>query len=842
MRYLLLAALYLIVLMDISAQRGRNIQSINHHWTFHKGEISDTANWDAVNLPHTWNAHDPFDEEKGYYRGVSYYKKSINIPSSDKKNWFLYFEGVNQVAEIYVNGTLAKKHIGGYTGFSVHLTPFLHNAENEVLIKVDNSHDNAIAPLKGDFNFYGGIYRDVFLISTGKTHFEMSEFGDQGIFISTPKVTDKEAQIISRVNITSSSKSQIKIVSELISPEGISLFKKTKKTSIKPGKTSISYDLPKVNDPKLWHPDHPNLYKLKITLLDEKDQKLDEQSTPFGFRWFHFDAKEGFFINGKPLKLIGTNRHQDFEGLGNALSDQRHLNDVQLIKDMGSNFFRTAHYPQDPAVMRAADQLGLLVSMEIPLDHDISDSKPFYDNSKHMMKEMIRQNYNHPSIIIWAYMNEMLLGREWERDQEIITKIVAFAQELEDLTRKEDNSRYTMIPNHGSLQLYHKAGLTKIPMLVGWNLYFGWYEEQLGAGDFLDEYHELIPEKPMLITEYGAGADPRIRSFNPLRFDFSIEWQTIFHQQNLIDIIERPFVSGAAVWNLADFGSENRNDAVPKINSKGLVSINRTPKDSYYLYQAWLLDEPFVKIGAEDWKSRVGYNANQKFQVYTNSDKIELLVNGKPAEKISFKNHLSEWTVPLMPGANQLKATAYYGDSAVSDYSEVNFRKVDRDWLSKNTLYFNCGANFFFTDPIDQVTWLPEKAFNNQLLGYQGGEAYFSRNQGVGTDREIFLTANDPIYQTARIGGEYHFDLEEGDYEVVLHLAEIDKAYENKNRKFDILFNDALVLESFSFGNMAPYTAMSKKIITTIGNTGLKISFNQLEGEPILNAIEIRKL
>lgn len=829
--------------MDISAQGGRNIQSINHNWSFHKGEISDTSDWEAVNLPHTWNAHDPFDEQKGYFRGIAYYKRILNIPTTNNQKWFLNFEGVNQVAEVYVNGELAKKHVGGYTGFYVPLTQFLKEGDNELLIKVDNSHDDAIVPLKGDFNFYGGIYRDVFLISTGETHFEFSEFGDKGIFISTPEVSEEKAQILSRINITSTKKSDVKIISELISPEGISVFKQTKKASIKSGKTSISYDLPTVNNPQLWHPDHPYLYKLKISIIDKNDEEIDQQIIPFGFRWFRFDANEGFHLNGKHMKLIGTNRHQDFEGLGNALSDQRHLNDVQMIKDLGSNFFRTAHYPQDPVVMRAADQLGLLVSMEIPLDHDITDSGTFYENSKHMMKEMIRQNYNHPSIIIWAYMNEMLLGREWERDQEIITKIVDFAKVLEDLTRDEDDSRYTMIPNHGDLQLYHKAGLTQIPKLVGWNLYFGWYAEQLGAGNFLDDYHELIPDKPMLITEYGAGADPRIRSFNPIRFDFSIEWQTKFHQQNLIDIMERPFVAGAAVWNLADFGSENRNDAVPKINSKGLMSINRNPKDAYYLYHAWLLDKPFVKIGAENWDSRTGYDSLQTFQVFTNGDKVELLVNGNPAEQLSFEHHLSEWEVPLKAGANILKATAYFGDSSVTDYSEINFQNVNTDWLSKNTVYFNCGANFFYSDPVDQIVWLPEKEFNNQVLGYKGGEVFMPRSHGIGTDREIFLTNNDPVYQTARIGGEYYFELNAGQYEVVLHFAEIDKAYfKEKNRVFDILFNEQTIVKAFNPGNVGDGTAMSKKIVTTVNNNGLKISFKVIEGEPILNAIEIRKL
>jgi beta-galactosidase len=459
-----------------------------------------------------------------------------------------------------------------------------------------------------------------------------------------------------------------------------------------------------------------------------------------------------------------------------------------------------------------------------------------------MMKEMIRQYYNHPSIIIWAYMNEMLLGRQFEKDQEIITKIVDFAKVLEELTRNEDSTRYTMIPNHGALQLYHQAGLTEIPMLVGWNLYFGWYEEQLGAGSFLDDFHELVPNKPMLITEYGAGADPRIHSFNPVRFDFSIEWQTKYHQQNLIDIMERPFVAGAAVWNLADFGSENRNDAVPKVNSKGLVSFDRIPKDAYFLYQSWLSDDPFLKIGSESWQSRIGYDSIQIFQVFTNAQKIELMVNGNPIQQKAFSNHLSEWIVPLVEGTNQLKATAYFDDLQVSDFAEITFQKLDKKWLDKNTLHFNCGANFFFEDPVEQTLWLPEKPYNNEILGYSNGDVFMPRNRGVGTDREIFLTNNDPIYQTARIGGEYHFQLSSGQYEVVLHWAEIDGAYDkDQKRIFDVLFNDVVVLGDFDLGQIGKFTAVRKKIITQVEDKGLTISFSAKQGNPILNAIEIRK-
>ncbi|MGJ3234017.1 glycoside hydrolase family 2 TIM barrel-domain containing protein [Marivirga sp.] len=843
MRILLVLIFISVFNYDLNAQKGRFKQSLNDNWTFHLGEFSDSSDGERINLPHSWNIKDPFDEEKGYYRGESWYVRSLEVKSNESKKWFLHFEGVNQVAEVYVNGDLAGKHIGGYTAFNVDISDLLKEGENELKVKVDNSYDEHIVPLKGDFNFYGGIYRDVWLISTSKTHFNFSEYGDFGVFISTPKVSEELAEIKVKSTIISNKDSKSKISYKLLSPDKELIFNEKHELTLKAGKQTFNHALPEIENPQLWHPDSPNLYQLEISILDQQDQILDHQIIPIGLRWFKFDPNEGFFINGEHLKLMGTNRHQDYPSKGNALSDQRHINDVKMIKAMGSNFFRTAHYPQDPAVLRASDQLGLLVSMEIPLDHDITDSEVFYENSKHMMVEMIRQYYNHPSIIIWAYMNEMLLGRQSDRDKEIITKIVDFAQVLEDLTREEDSTRYTMIPNHGALQLYHEAGLTEIPMLVGWNLYFGWYEEQLGAGSFLDDFHELVPDKPMLITEFGAGADPRIHSFNPLRFDFSIEWQIQYHQQNLIDIMERSFVAGAAVWNLADFGSENRNDAVPKINSKGLIGFDRKPKNSYFLYQSWLKNEPYLKMASCDWVRREAFEATQPIQFFTNGNSIQLTVNNQKVNVQSFENHLAEWKVNLQNGINTLEAEAKFQDTIITQKHIIDFSLIDSTWISSNTLLVNCGANFFFNDPIENVTWQPEKAFQNKLFGYKGGEIFQPRDRGIGTDRQIFLTQNDPLYQTARVGGEYKFDLTEGQYVVVLHFAEIDKNYnKEKSRIFDILFNDLVVLEDFDLGQIEKFTAYSKKIITQVEDRGLAISFSAKKGEPILNAIEIRKL
>lgn len=838
---IVLLSSFLCVAWSVRSQADRIVRSVNSNWLFQKGETIDSAKWERINLPHTWNAHDPFDEEPGYYRGIGWYKRSFTLTTLDTQ-WFLRFEGVNQVAEIFVNGSSIKGHKGGYTAFNVPLSGRLRSGSNEILVKVDNSHNDEIAPLKGDFNFYGGIYRDVWLISTSATHFNFSEYGDLGIFISTPQVSAGSATVNVRADIKSDTSGKKHLNFKLISPQGETVLEYNVRISLEKGLNRINELLPEVSHPQLWHPDHPQLYQLIVSILNNEGKIMDRQQVPVGFRWFKFDADEGFFINDEHLKLMGTNRHQDYEGLGNALSDDRHRNDVQLIKNMGSNFFRTAHYPQDPAVLQASDQLGLLVSMEIPLDHEITDSKGFYSNTKFMMQEMIRQNYNHPCIIIWAYMNEMLLGRQMDKDNGDIQKIVAFAKVLEQLTREEDPTRYTMIPNHGALGLYHEAGLTDIPMIVGWNLYYGWYANTMGGGGFLDDFHQLIPDKPVIVTEYGAGSDPRIRSFDPVRFDFSIEWQTRFHHKNIQDFMERKFLAGSALWNIADFGSENRKDAVPKINSKGIVTAKRKPKDTYYLYQAWLNDSAFVKIGGCDWTKRTSYDNLHPFEIYTNGAP-GLLVNGENVNGPTVDAKLARYEIPLREGKNILEATSIKDNAVARDVCEIYFDRVDPEWVKSNTIHINCGSNFYFIDPVDDVTWLPDVAYSG-FLGYESGKAYQPRDLGVGADSDILNTKLEPVYQTGRIKATYKFNLPKGQYKLILHWAETDKQFrkEEVNRVFNVLANGKAVITRLNTTQAGFSTALSKKVILDIENQGLELSFESIEGDPIINAIEISKL
>ncbi len=814
--------------------------SLNSGWEFSKGEfLKDIKSWQKINLPHTWNTEDPFDEKKGYYRGAAWYRKHLEFSEAQlEKHHFIHFEAVNQKAEVYLNGHLLKTHIGGYTGFYVAIDSVLQSGQNVLLVKADNSHDKEIIPLKGDFNFYGGIYRDVRLISLNSIHFHPGEFGDYGVFVDFPYIEKESALINVRSNIFSVTSRNALLNFRLFNDKDSLILSHNEMLNLSDGINKIQSVLPIINHPERWSPNLPKLYSLQLSLLDpgHNGLQLDKLVIPIGFKTFRFDSEKGFFINDQSTKLLGANRHQDYAKKGNALTNSIHRQDMGILKEMGGNFYRTAHYPQDPAVLRACDSLGLLVSMEIPLDHDLTDSPRFNENCKKMLIEMIRQNYNHPSIIIWAYMNEMLLGRNYERDKGEIKKIYDLALQIEKIARSEDPGRYTMIPNHGDLDLYMNSGLTDIAMINAWNLYFGWYENELGAGKFLDEYHNKFPNKPVLVTEFGAGADPRIRSFEPIRFDFSQEWATRFHQENLKDFMERNYLAGAAVWNLADFGSENRNDAVPKINSKGLISFDRNPKDVFYFYKAALSKTPILEIGAKNWDQRFFFKKEQIIEVFYNGEEPKLQLNEKEISAFDTSDYLNRYIVNLNEGNNWLRSNMTFKGETVVDSFNCTFNLVDASFIYENRLRLNCGSNFFFIESINKQ-WIPDYDlgdFGNVLKG----DVFFPRNRGIGSDRDILNTNLEPIYQTMRIDPVYQFDLDTGNYKLNFHFSN----NLNEISKFRILINNEPVGEVLNFEEKDFFKAKIIELLVRLDQKGLEIKFINLEGKSFLNALEIEKI
>jgi beta-galactosidase len=852
------------------------VVSLNDQWMFSKDtkntyQVSGLAGlpWENINLPHTWNTMDVLDDEPGYYRGTGWYQRKLKTGSALKgKQLFLRFSGAGQVAEVFINGQLAGRHTGGYSRFIVPVSKWLNYTDDEIAVKVHNEFNEDIAPLTADFTFFGGIYRNVDLIIADPVHFTKTDHGSSGIYISTPNVSDESAAVTvkSLIDNTSSATRRLRVTSRLMDADGRIIASSTSATKVVAGaQTTVSHQFKSVRNPKLWSPDKPYLYRMVTTISDQATKEvLDEATNPVGFRWFRFDASEGFFLNGKPLKLIGASRHQDYENLGNAVPDALQIRDVELLKEMGGNLLRIAHYPQDPQILEACDRLGILASVEIPVVNTITESSAFTKNCIMMQKEMIRQNYNHPSIVIWAYMNEVLLRPKFTDDkprQEVYYgHIRQLAKTLDSLTRAEDPSRYTMIANHGAFDLYHKVGLTKIPMLVGWNLYSGWYSgSPADFAKFLDRHHQELPDRPLLVTEYGADADPRIRSFQPVRFDKSIEYALAFNQVYLDEMIKRPFVNGAMAWNLADFNSETREETMPHINNKGLLTIGRKPKDTYYLYQAYLLNRPFLKIASASWNKRSGFQdstgtcSTQPIQVATNLKNAELFLNGKSLGIKEAVSHICTWQVPFLNGQNKLSVVS--GDQR--DEMEVDFV------IPKTSFYVLLGAGRYYTNDKLHERWMPARVYSKGSWGTIGGTAFKGTNNRMsyGSDKNILGTDDDPVYQTQQVGIEqFRFDVPDGEYELTLHFAELiggatkeALAYNLDNnhvkekaeqRVFTVDVNGDVLLNKVNIAAAYGYTtAVSKKTRVSVnGGKGISINFKAIEGKAILNAVQLRQI
>ena len=500
-----------------------------------------------------------------------------------------------------------------------------------------------------------------------------------------------------------------------------------------------------------------------------------------------------------------------------------------------------------------------------------------------MQQEMIRQNYNHPAVVIWAYMNEVLLSPRYAASDTLkrtlyYKHVAALAARIDSITRKEDPSRYTMLPCHADYNIYVKTGLVRIPQIVGWNLYSGWYSGELP--DFartLDRHHTELTDKPLIVTEYGADADIRLHNFtNPQRFDKTVEYANHFHEVYYEAIASRPFVTGGAIWNLADFNSEGRAEANPHINTKGITTIDRKLKDSYLFYQSKLLTTPFIRIGSRAWVLRSGIamdsttlTCTQPVDIYTNqSTPVSLWLNGASLGTVTPVNGIASFKVPFTDGANQLEATTTVNGQVYKDVVSIRFLLVPANLNSTilpfKELNISLGDPRQFSDQPLQQVWLPEQPYHPGSWGYIGGQPFAmkgNRRQSYGSDKNILGTDYDAIYETQRVGiQQFKLDVPDGDYEITLLFAELlsnikhetlvynldnSKAKEDTvTRSFDVLINGEPFISHLGNDNyLQPEQAYSTKTRWHVSNgKGITLDFKASKGETILNGVQVRKL
>ncbi len=680
------------------AQKSESIErtktNIDSNWNYLENETpnineaKNATNWVTLNLPHSWNSLDATDNDPGYRRSASWYKKNLVITNIDaNKLYKLYFEGSNITTKVYVNGKDVGGHIGGYIGFTLDITKFITEGPNEVLVRVDNSYNIEVIPSqKSDFIIYGGITRDVWLLSMFKNNID-------NIKIITPQVSEKSASLNLVATVKNSANaSQFTYIAQVTNPKGKLIA--TKKGNLSGEKTSIDFN--NIKNPELWDINQPNLYTVSVSLLENGIEK-DKIQDKVGFRWFEFKDNGPFFLNGKRVLIRGTHRHEEHAGVGAAMSNEQQRKDMESIKEMGANFVRLAHYPQDPEVYKACDELGLLVWDELPWCRGGIGNEVWQTNAKNMLAEIINQNYNHPSIILWSLGNEMSWLPDF-KDGDNSERMNVFLSELNDISHKLDPTRKTVI------RKYEEG--SKIVDVFSPSIWSGWY-----SGSFksykkaIDKYK--LDYKHFIHAEYGGDSHVGRHSENPINGEGQIKsegWEEAIVQTKVANIAQigdwsenyivdlfdwhlhisenDPTFVGNLQWSFKDFATPLRpEDDIPYMNQKGLVDRNGNPKDAYYVFKSYWSEKPFTYIESHTWTERQGPKGTQRIlNVFSNCPKVEFFQNGvslgvKDRDITAYPACGLTWEVNFAEGKNTFVAVGISKDgSKVSDTIDVNYR------------------------------------------------------------------------------------------------------------------------------------------------------------------------
>ena len=654
----------LLLLLAGYALQAREVKPLNDGWSFFKGfmQTGPVAGasfgrgpvGEPVTLPHTWNAVD-FQTEGTYYRGYGTYNRTLEVSESDAaKRLFLKFEGAGSVATLVVNGTFVGEHKGAYNTFTFEITDYVKPGENKLTVVCNNAQSFEVAPFAGDFNIYGGLYRDVWLEVLEPTCISPLYYGSDGVLVAQ-KTTRERAELTAEVHLSTRSDYEGCEVRFSVSDAA---GKPVAETCYDHIVNDIVTCGVAIDNPHLWDGKaDPYLYKAVVTLVKD-GKEIDRVEDNIGLRYFHVDREKGFFLNGKHLKLQGVSRHQDWGGLASALKEENHLTDYAFFDEMGVNSLRLAHYPQAHFMFAEADRRGYVVWEEIPFVGTWVANPAFEDNLERQLREMIAQNYNHPSICFWGLYNEIQAGTD------------AIVGRLQQIAHTMDPGRLT------TCAAYIDSSNEFIPDVMAFNKYYGWYYGKMNdLAGFLDEWHGLHPNAALAISEYGAGASPKM---HVSRYDESaftvmdsmgrnhpMERQTAIHRAQWPVLAERDWVWGSYVWNMFDFGASGRFEGdSPNQNDKGLVTIDRkVRKDAFYYYKAnWNKSVPTVHLCSKDYTERTEEVTD--IIVFTTAPSATLYLNGKKVSQKKADAYATvEWAgVQLQKGANVIRIVTPQGE------------------------------------------------------------------------------------------------------------------------------------------------------------------------------------
>ena len=637
---------------------------INTGWRFFKNcnsiEEMDAIKSIKVNLPHTWNNLDGQDGGNDYFRGKCFYRKKIALTKKENKVYYLEFRGVNAMSEVFVNGVSVAYHEGGFSTFRANITDQLVDGENTIIVSADNSANDRVYPQMADFTFFGGIYRNVYIIEAPAVRFDLDYLGGEGVKVTPIVNEDGSATVTVDSYITGATDGGTVKCDILFDGEVVA-------TAEAPAtaKTTLTYTL---ENPILWDGvENPALYTAKVTLTLDNDS--DERVVRFGVRTMKAD-KDGFWLNGRKYPLHGVSRHQDRQDMGWAITEKEHKEDIDLIKELGANTIRLAHYQHDQYFYDLCDEYGMVVWAEIPyISSHLANGD---ENAVSQMKELITQNYNHASIFCWGLSNEITITGESE-------EMMALHHRLNDLCHDMDKTRPTTMANVTMLDI--TSPIIDLPDIMSYNHYFGWYMGDVnGNAEWLDDFRAARPDRTIGISEYGCEAILTWHNSDPKQGDYSEEYQAYYHESLLRIFAERPYLWATHVWNMFDFGVDGRNEGgVAGRNNKGLVTYDRKiKKDSFYIYKAYWTTDPFVHITSKRYYYRAKKITTVK--VYSNCDKVTLYVNGKEFATQEGK-YIFTFEVPLKTlGATKIKAVS--GD--VSDEASIKYvRKPYKGYILK---------------------------------------------------------------------------------------------------------------------------------------------------------------
>ncbi len=866
----------------------RRTYRLEGNWQFIQDDtLSDDAalsatgtNWQTVRLPHTWNAEDAASTKatKPYKRGIGWYRLEFDAPPSGARIW-LEFGAASMVADVWLNGQKLGQHKGGFTAFRFDITNIIASGKNVLLVKINNStpvtdHDiTAILPLTGDFNISGGLYRYVSMLTTADPiHIELGDFGGPGVYATTKSIADGNASVNVRSKLKNDTKHDGEYIvrASLLDADG-----KVAQTAQQPVRLRASRQLEltqelQVEKAHLWQGvEDPYQYKLVVEVLRSDGKPIDQVVQDFGIRQMRFDANEGFFLNGRHVRLRGVAIHQDSQGKGWAMSDRDVDESFDLIKEIGANSVRLGHYPFSQYVLERANKLGLVVWSEVPYGVASTTellplatgmtatqcptrqpTEQLRANAMQQLQEMIRQQFNHASVGMWSvgneitFMNKNCPGVPYDN-------VTPLLRELHALAKAEDPSRVTTMADfteeiEDSDSFIHTGGITDI-----WatNRYYLWYSSPFSElGPMLDAFHARYPGQPLGVSEYGAGAALTHHTDDPVGGPVESgntgqqvayqpeEYASYVHEQNYALFLSKKYLWGTYVWNMFDFATGIRNEGDMRgVNTKGLVTFDRkTRKDPFYFYKANWSKDPVTHLTGKHYKDRA-YSFND-VKVYSNAQKVDLSVNGKPVGSLSkdqaqLNTYLFK-DVKFSPGANQVVALGHYGDQTVTDTAE---------WTLSNS-----GVNIAAGQLTTGLVSCSGTRFGSDHF-FNGGEGdwMIERNtKGVTNKTPVRGTQDVQLFSNFRRGDfSYSIPTEDGTYFVTLGFLEPNSHTALGDRVFNVVVNGQTKIENFDvLAAAGEYrTAVTRTFLAQASDGQLRLEFKPIRGEAVVSNIMIKK-